>query len=83
MSTQEAEDCVDLLESSLDRLILGTRIFESRHGQGSRAIQQTSEERLLVEHGAPDPALERLEGGGGISVKWELPQITGRRGFIP
>jgi hypothetical protein len=83
MSTQEAEDRLDLLQGGLDRLIVGTPIFESRHGQESRAIQQTSEERLLVEHGAPDPALERLEEGGGISVKWELPQITGRRGFIP
>jgi predicted permease len=51
--------------------------------KGSRAIHQPSEEGLLVEHGALYPAFERLEERGCISVKWELPQITGRRGLFP
>jgi DNA-binding PadR family transcriptional regulator len=37
--------------------------------KGSRAIQQTSEEELLVEHGAPYPALQWLEERGWISPK--------------
>jgi PadR family transcriptional regulator PadR len=43
----------------------------AQHGQGiARVIQQTSEEELLVEHGALYPALKRLEERGGISAKW-------------
>ena len=71
MSTQEANDRLELLQGTLDLLILRTLIFGSQHGQGiARAIQQTSEEELLVEHGALYPALQRLEERGWISAKW-------------
>src|SRR5579862_5255069 len=71
MSTREADDRLDLLQGTLDLLILRTLIFGSQHGQGiARAIQQTSEEELLVEHGALYPALQRLEDRGWISAKW-------------
>jgi PadR family transcriptional regulator PadR len=71
MSTQEAKDRLELLQGTLDLLILRTLIFGSQHGQGiARAIQQTSEEELLVEHGALYPALQRLEERGWISAKW-------------
>ena len=71
MSTQEAKDRLELLQGTLDLLILRTLIFGSRHGQGiARAIQQTSEEELLVEHGALYPARQRLEVRGWISAKW-------------
>jgi transcriptional regulator len=71
MSTQEAEERLELLQGTLDLLILRTLIFGSQHGQGiARAIQQTSEEELLVEHGALYPALQRLEERGWISARW-------------
>jgi len=71
MSTQEANDRLELLQGTLDLLILRTLIFGSQHGQGiARAIQQTSEEELLVEHGALYPALQRLEDRGWVSAKW-------------
>jgi PadR family transcriptional regulator PadR len=71
MSTQEAKDRLELLQGTLDLLILRTLIFRSQHGQEiARAIQQTSEEELLVEHGALYPALQRLEAQGWISAKW-------------
>ena len=71
MSTQEAKDRLELLQGTLDLLILRTLIFGSQHGQGiARAIQETSEEELLVEHGALYPALQRLEERGWISAKW-------------
>jgi len=71
MSTQEAKDRLELLQGTLDLLILGTLIFGHQHGQGiARTIQQTSEEDLLVEHGALYPALQRLEARGWISAKW-------------
>ena len=71
MSTQEREERLELLQGTLDLLILRTLIFGSQHGQGvARAIQQTSDQELLVEHGALYPALQRLEERGWISAKW-------------
>jgi len=71
MSTRDAEERLELLQGTLDLLILRTLIFGSQHGQGiARAILQTSGEELLVEHGALYPALQRLEERGWISAKW-------------
>src|SRR6058998_1231286 len=71
MSTREQKRRLELLQGTLDLLILRTLIFGPQHGQGiARAIQQTSEEELLVEHGALYPALQRLEERGWISAKW-------------
>jgi PadR family transcriptional regulator len=73
MSTQDARERLDLLQGTLDLLILRTLIFGAQHGQGiARAIQQTSDEELLVEHGALYPALQRLEERGWISAKWGI-----------
>lgn len=73
MSTQEEKQRLELLQGTLDLLILRTLIFGPQHGQGiARAIQQTSEEELLVEHGALYPALQRLEDRGWISAKWGI-----------
>src|SRR5436309_2760952 len=71
MVTQDADDKLALLQGTLDLMILRTLILGSQHGQGiARAIQQTSDEELLVEHGALYPALQRLEERGWISAKW-------------
>jgi PadR family transcriptional regulator PadR len=71
MSTQEASERLELLQGTLNLLILRTLIFGSQHGQGiARTIQQISEEELLVDHGALYPALQRLEERGWISAKW-------------
>jgi transcriptional regulator len=71
MSTQKDRERLELLQGTLDLLILRTLIFGPRHGQGiARAIKETSEEELLVEHGALYPALQRLEERGWISAKW-------------
>ena len=62
---------MELLQGTLDLLILRTLIFGAEHGQGiARAIQHTSDKELLVEHGALYPALQRLEERGCISAKW-------------
>ncbi|HLY15747.1 MAG TPA: PadR family transcriptional regulator [Bryobacteraceae bacterium] len=71
MSTQDAKERLELLQGTLDLLILRTLLFGPQHGQGiARAIQQTSEQELLVEHGALYPALQRLESRGWISARW-------------
>jgi len=71
MSTREDEERLELLQGTLDLLILRTLIFGPQHGQGiARAIQQASEQELLVEHGALYPALQRLEARGWIVAEW-------------
>jgi PadR family transcriptional regulator PadR len=71
MSTRAEQERLELLQGTLDLLILKTLILGPQHGQGiARAIQQTSDEELLVEHGALYPALQRLEERGWMSAKW-------------
>src|SRR5215208_3707543 len=69
MSTRSSR--LPLMQGTLDVLILRTLIFGPHHGQGiARAIQQSSDEELLVEHGALYPALQRLEAQGWVAAKW-------------
>src|SRR3984957_20525023 len=71
MSTREERERLELLQGTLDLLILRTLIFGPEHGQGiARAIQESSGDELLVEHGALYPALQRLEAQGWIGDEW-------------
>ncbi len=73
MATREEDEKTNLLQGTLDLLILRTLIFGPQHGQGiARAIQETSEDVLLVEHGALYPALQRLEAKGWITAAWGI-----------
>ena len=82
MSTRDDPDRVALLQGTLDLLILRTLVFGARHGQGiARAIQQTSEDVLLVEHGALYPALQRLEAEGWIDAEWGTSDNNRRARF--
>jgi transcriptional regulator len=73
---------VDLLQGTLDLLILRTLIYGPQHGHGiALAIQHTSAEELLVEHGALYPALQRLEERGWISAKWGTSSNNRRARF--
>src|SRR5882672_4403838 len=70
MTTQD-DNRIALLQGTLDLLILRTLLFGPEHGQGvARAIQQQSEETLLVDHGSLYPALQRLESRGWIRAEW-------------
>jgi PadR family transcriptional regulator, regulatory protein PadR len=82
MTTQDTRERLELLQGTLDLLILRTLIFGAQHGQGiARAIQQTSDEELLVEHGALYPALQRLEERRWISAKWGISTNNRRARF--
>jgi PadR family transcriptional regulator, regulatory protein PadR len=82
MSTRETKERLELLQGTLDLLILRTLILGPQHGQGiARAIQQTSDEELLVEHGALYPGLQRLEERGWISAKWGISSNNRRARF--
>ena len=66
---------VDLVQGTLDMLILRTLLFGPAHGhQIAKHIQRTSDEVLQVEHGSLYPALHRLERRGRIASKWEAPK---------
>ena len=71
MSTRTEKDRTTLLQGTLDLLILRTLVFGPQHGQGiARAIQQQSQDVLLVDHGSLYPALQRLEAQGWIGAEW-------------
>jgi PadR family transcriptional regulator len=82
MSTHRPDEPLDLLQGTLDLLILRTLIFERQHGHAiMRTIKHTSGEELLVEHGALYPALQRLEARGWISGKWGVSENNRRARF--
>jgi PadR family transcriptional regulator PadR len=65
-------DRIELLQGTLDMLILRTLQFGAAHGhQIAKHIQRTTEDILQVEHGSLYPALHRLERKRWITAKWE------------
>ena len=70
------------LQGTLDLLILRTLLFGPQHGQGiARAIQQQSENVLIVDHGSLYPALQRIEDRGFISAEWGVSDNNRRARF--
>jgi PadR family transcriptional regulator PadR len=70
MSTQRELSRVELLQGTLDMLILRTLLFGPAHGHAiAHAIEHGSEDVLQVEHGSLYPALHRLVRQGIISAK--------------
>src|SRR5436853_5479939 len=64
---------VELLQGTLELLILRTLLAGPTHGHAiAKHIQRTSEELLQVETGSLYPALHRLEAKGWIAASWEL-----------
>src|SRR6201994_3284332 len=65
----------DLLQGTLDVLILKTLALEPMHGWGiTLRIQQVSEDVLQVNQGSLYPALHRLEEQGWISATWKASE---------
>jgi PadR family transcriptional regulator, regulatory protein PadR len=61
MSTRAKDGALDLLQGTLDLLILQTLLFGKAHGHAiTRSIEARSEEVLRVGHGSLYPALQRL-----------------------
>lgn len=68
----------DLIQGTLDLLILRTLALEPMHGWAiARRIQQASQEVLQVTQGALYPALHRLEQQGWLRAEWRATE-TGR-----
>src|SRR5580658_7873238 len=73
---------VELLQGTLDVLILRTLAAGPSHGHAiAKHIQRTSEELLQVETGSLYPALHRLEAKGWISASWALSDKGKRARF--
>ena len=68
----------DLVQGTLDLLILKTISHEPKHGWAiAKRIQQVSQEALQVQQGSLYPALHRLEQQAWIRAEWR-PTETGR-----
>lgn len=79
MSTR---DRPQILQGTLDLLILRTLASGRAHGQGvARAIQAASRDSILVDHGSLYPALQRLEERGWISAEWGSSENNRRARF--
>jgi len=77
-----AKEKPDLLQGTLDMLILKALQLEPMHGFGiSVRIRQMSDEVLLVEQGSLYPALYRLEEQGWISAEWGVSENNRKARF--
>src|SRR5580704_7796282 len=73
---------LDLLQGTLDLLILRTLLAGPQHGWAiSERIQQISEEVLRVNQGSLYPALHRLEHQGWIKAEWGVSELGRRARF--
>ena len=68
---------LDLLQGTLDMLILRTLQWGPRHGHGiGQAIRQQSDDLLKVETGSLYPALHRLEKRGWLKAEWGVSEAN-------
>ena len=73
---------LDLLQGTLDMLILRTLQWGPRHGHGiGQAIRAQSDDLLKVETGSLYPALHRLEKRGWLASEWDLSEANQRAKF--
>ena len=73
---------VDLVQGTLDLLILKSLVLEPQHGWAIAArIRQLSNDVLLVQQGSLYPALQRLEHQGWIAAKWGISEQKRRAKF--
>ena len=80
--TKESSERIELLQGTLDMLILRTLLFGPAHGhQIAKHIQRTTDDVLQVEHGSLYPALHRLERKGWVAAKWEAASKDLKREF--
>ena len=64
---------VELLQGTLDLMILRTLLFEPSHGHAlAKRIRAASEDVLQIETGSLYPVLHRLEAHGWITAEWRL-----------
>lgn len=68
---KEEREQVDILQGTLDMLILRTLVFGPKHGHSiAHSIEHDSGAVLKVDHGSLYPALQRLERRGWVTADW-------------
>ncbi len=79
MSRTHYQNRIELLQGTLDMLILQTLQWGSQHGYGiGNAIRANSGDLLRVETGSLYPALHRLEKQGWVKSEWKLTETSQR-----
>jgi PadR family transcriptional regulator PadR len=79
MAKSPDRDRLELLQGTLDMLILRTLQWGPRHGHGiGQTIRQQSDDLLKVETGSLYPALHRLEKRGWLQSEWSLSEANQR-----
>ncbi len=74
-----AEERSDLLQGTLDMLVLKILSLEPMHGWGiSERIQQTSNDVFKVNQGSLYPALQRLKRKGWVRAEWKITENNRR-----
>jgi PadR family transcriptional regulator len=74
-SKERYQNRIELLQGTLDMLILRTLQWGPQHGHGiGLAIRSGSGDVLQVEHGSLYPALHRLERQGWIASEWKMTE---------
>ncbi len=77
-----ARPAPDLLQGTLDALVLKVLALEPQHGWGiAQRIQQISDQELRVQQGSLYPALTRLEENGWIAGEWGTSENNRRAKF--
>ena len=75
-------DQTDLIQGTLDLLIMRTIALEPMHGWAiAQRIQQISDELLRVQQGSLYPALQRLEHQGWVTAEWGASDNNRRARF--
>ena len=75
----ESKNRIDLLQGTLDLLILQTLQWGPQHGHGiGQAIRISSNDALQIEHGSIYPALHRLESRGWLASEWKMSEANRR-----
>jgi PadR family transcriptional regulator len=79
---KQKDEPIDMLQGTLDMLILRTLLFGPIHGHAiAKSIERTSQDVLRVDHGSLYPALQRLERRGLVSAKWGTSENNRRARF--
>ena len=79
MAKRADDQRLELLQGTLDMLILRTLQWGSRHGHGiGQAIRAQSDDLLKVETGSLYPALHRLEKRGWLKSEWGVSEANQR-----
>jgi transcriptional regulator len=72
-------DQIELLQGTLDMLILRTLQWGPQHGHGvGQALRASSADLLKIERGSLYPALHRLEAQGLIASEWKASELNRR-----